>query len=83
MESFTLLGLVIFLFAGMVTMSVLANIVFKIELVDERSCLGFIFVMLVLSIMISLFFTHPEKFGYEKIVSNNSVEQEVSRNDSN
>lgn len=81
MEAFTVLGLVIFLFAGMVTMSVLANIVFKIELVDERSCLGFIFVMLILSVVLSLFFTHPENFGYEKIVSNNSVEQEAMRND--
>ena len=81
MEMFTIFGLAIFLFIVMVSVSLLLNIAFNIK-DDEMLCgLGFIVVMLVLSFAISSFFIQPENFGYEKIVSNNSIEQEVMRND--
>ena len=77
MEIFTILGLAICLFLIMVIASVLMNVAIH-ETIDEMyDGLGFIVVMIVLSIILSSFFTQPEKFGYEKIVSNNSVEQEV------
>lgn len=73
MEAFTIFGLAIFLFGVMVLLSILLNAIFfkTDEMIDG---LGFMFVMFALSIMISLFLTQPENFGYEKIVSNNSVE---------
>lgn len=77
MEEFTVLGLAIFLFGVMVIVSILLNIAFggtDDEVIDG---LGYIVVMLILSVVLSLFFTQPENFGYEKIVSNNSVEQEM------
>ena len=77
MEIFTVLGLIIFLFGVMFILSVLVNISFFNNDEEILNCLGFIFTLIVLSIVLSLFFTRPEKFGYEKIVSNNSVEQEV------
>lgn len=78
MEAFTVFGLAIFILVVMVVVSLLLNIAFG-RIDDEIfDCgLGFFFVMLILSVVLSLFFTQPENFGYEKIVSNNSVEQEV------
>jgi len=73
MEIFTLLGLIIFLFAIIAILTVIFNIPFD----EPFGAPGVIFVMVILSITLSSFFLHPEKFGYEKIVSNNSVEQEV------
>ena len=73
MEIFTILGLTIFIFAVMAVLVILLNIAFD----EPFGAPGFIFVMVVLSITLSSFFIQPEKFGYEKIVSNNSVEQEV------
>ena len=75
MEIFTILGLTIFIFAVIAILTVLMNIPFD----EPFGAPGVIFVMVILSITLSSFFTHPEKFGYEKIVSNNSVEQEVEK----
>lgn len=77
MEEFTVLGLAIFLFGVMVIVSILLNIAFGRTDDEVIDGLGFIVVMLILSVVLSLFFTQPENFGYEKIVSNNSVEQEM------
>lgn len=77
MEVFTIFGLALFLFGVMVISSCLINIGFGKTDDEVIDGLGFIVVMLILSVVLSLFFTQPENFGYEKIVSNNSVEQEV------
>ena len=77
MEIFTVFGLALFLFGVMVIVSILLNIASGRTDDEVLDGIGFIVVMLVLSIILSLFFTRPEKFGYEKIVSNNSVEQEI------
>lgn len=78
MEKFTVFGLAIFLLAVLFIASMLLNILFG-RIDDEVfNCgIGFFLVLLILSVILSLFFTQPENFGYEKIVSNNSVEQEV------
>ena len=76
MEVFMVLGLTLFLFTGMVITSVVMNIALG-KNDDVFECPGFLFVILVLSIVLSLFFIRPEKFGYEKIVSNNFIKQEV------
>lgn len=77
MEGFTIFGLAVFLFFVMVITSILLNIAFGRTDDEVIDGLGFIVVMLILSFVLSLFFTQPENFGYEKIVSNNSVKQEV------
>lgn len=77
MEAFTIFGLAVFLFGIMVVISLLLNAIFNKGDDEMLYGLGFIVVMLFLSIILSLFFVHPENFGYEKMVSNNSVEQEV------
>lgn len=77
MKIFTVLGLAIFLFVVMIIISVFMNIAI-LETEDEAfNCFGFIFVMIILSILLSLLLTLPEKIGYEKITSNDSVEEEV------
>lgn len=77
MEAFTIFGLAVFLLAGMVITSMVINMLFGS--IDEEVLYGpgYLFVLLLLSVVLALFFTQPEIFGYEKIVSNNSVEQEV------
>jgi membrane protease YdiL (CAAX protease family) len=76
-EAFAIFGLAVFLFVVIVLVSMLLNI--ALGYIDEEVLYGpgYLVVMLILSILLSLFFIQPEKFGYEKIVSNNSVEQEV------
>lgn len=77
METFTVFGLAVFLLAGMIIISMVINILFGS--IDEEVLYGpgYLFVLLLLSVILALFFTRPETFGYEKIVSNNSIEQEV------
>lgn len=76
MEVFTVLGLAIFLLLVMVVVSFLLNIAYGRTDDEVFDCgLGYFFVLLILSVVLSLFFTQPENFGYEKIVSNNSVEE--------
>lgn len=76
MEAFTVFGLAIFILVVMIVVSLLLNIAFGRTDDEIFDCgLGFFFVMLILSVVLSLFFTQPENFGYEKIVSNNSVEE--------
>ena len=76
-EAFAIFGLAVFLFVVIVLISMLMNIAWGC--IDEEVLYGpgYLVVMLILSILLSLFFILPEKFGYEKIVSNNSVEQEI------
>jgi hypothetical protein len=79
MEAFAIFGLAIFLFAVFVIVSMILNIAWGC--IDEEILYGpgYLIIMLILSILLALFFVQPEKFGYEEIVSNNSVEQEVSK----
>ena len=77
MEAFTIFGLALFLLIVMVIVSMILNI--AIGMIDEEVLYGpgYLVVMIILSVILAIFFTQPENFGYEKIVSNNSVEQEV------
>lgn len=78
MEIFMVFGLATFLFGVMVIISLLLNIAFGRNGDEVFNCgIGFTIVMLILSAVLSSFLVHPECFGYEKIVSTNSVEQEV------
>lgn len=78
MEVFTVFGLALFLLLVMVVASILFNIAFGRTDDEVINCgLGFLFVLLILSTTLALFFTQPERFGYKKIVSDNSVEQEA------
>jgi Mn2+/Fe2+ NRAMP family transporter len=80
MEIFTVFGLALFLFGVMVIISLLLNITFGRNGDEIFDCgIGFTIVMLILSAVLSSFLVHPESFGYEKIVSNNSVEQEIKK----
>jgi hypothetical protein len=78
MEAFTVFGLALFLLIVFVIVSMILNI--AIGCIDEEVLYGpgYLVVMLILSVILALFFTQPENFGYQKIVSNNSVEQEAS-----
>lgn len=71
MTVFTVLGLAIFIFLVLIGISLLFSVAAK----DEEYQLGFIFVLVFLSIFIALFIAEPQKYGYEKItVSENSIE---------
>ena len=70
---FTVLGLAIFIFLVLIGISILFSIAIK----DEECHIGFICVLVFLSVIIALFITEPQEFGYEKItVSENSIEKE-------
>lgn len=60
MEIFTVLGLVLFLFGVMFISSVLVNISFFDNNEEALNSLGFIFTLIVLSIILSLF-SHDQK----------------------
>lgn len=76
-ETFAIFGLAVFLFVVIVLVSMLINIGWGCIDKEVLYGPGYLVVVLILSILLSFFFIQPEKFGYEKIASNNSVEQEI------
>jgi len=73
MTVFTVFGLAIFISLILIGTSLMLSVVWR----DEEYHLGFICVLVFLSVIIALFITVPHEFGYEKIaVSENSIEKE-------
>ena len=73
MTVFTVLGLSIFIFFVLFVVSILLNVAWRNEI---ENSIGFLFVLVIISILIAIFIAEPQVYGYEKItVSENSIEK--------